>query len=94
MLDTIAESVVSDGTVVAAFIGLLGVLVSVIVGTRQKATSELIDDLTSELARLSARVAHLERRDRLLTDYISKLRRHINDGNPPPPPPWPPGLDG
>lgn len=38
------------------------------------------------------RIDRLESRDRLLLDYVSQLRWHIDSGNPPPPPPWPSGL--
>ncbi len=41
-----------------------------------------------------ARIAGLESRERLLLDYVSALRWHIDSGNPPPPPVYPAGLGG
>ncbi|AYN55804.1 hypothetical protein PP635_gp25 [Arthrobacter phage Auxilium] len=33
-----------------------------------------------------------KRRERIRDDYINKLRRHIEEGKPPPAPEWPAGL--
>ena len=37
----------------------------------------------------AARVESLERRIRILQDYVDELRAHIADRKPPPPPSWP-----
>ena len=39
--------------------------------------------------RLENRLERAESVTRLLTDYVSQLRHHIDAGNPPPPPPYP-----
>jgi hypothetical protein len=52
----------------------------------------LIDQHQEDIASLRARMAHLERTQRLQGDYIGLLRKHIADGHPPPPPAWPEGL--
>lgn len=46
--------------------------------TRQKRTEERVEDG--------------EAVTRLLLDYVSALRHHIESASPPPPPPFPPGL--
>ncbi len=53
---------------------------------------EDIKDLRAERLTDAARIAKLERTQRIQGDYIGQLRKHIADGHPPPPPPWPEGL--
>jgi len=66
---------------------------------RGKPENALIDQLQEETTRHAKRIDSLEseqtkakKRERIRDDYINKLRRHIEDGNPPPPPVWPEGL--
>lgn len=50
---------------------------------------------TGERARigaLEARVDQLDARSKRKDDYIGRLRKHIDDRNPPPPPPYPDDL--
>jgi hypothetical protein len=82
--------------------GVIAAAVAVLVAKMQnrgRPENALIDQLQEELARHSSRIGSLEseqtkaqRRERIRDDYINKLRRHIEDGNPPPPPVWPDGL--
>jgi len=53
---------------------------------------EDIKELRADRASDRARIAALERVQRVQGDYIGELRRHIADGRPPPPPPYPQGL--
>jgi uncharacterized membrane-anchored protein YhcB (DUF1043 family) len=53
---------------------------------------EDIAALRAERQKDSARIADLEKTQRIQGDYIGSLRRHIADGEPPPPPPYPSGL--
>jgi len=59
---------------------------------RADAAQTMIDQHQEDIVSLRARVAALERADRIKSDYIGVLRRHIADGHPPPPPPWPAEL--
>jgi hypothetical protein len=52
----------------------------------------LLNEHQEELVILRARIATLEKNQRIQGDYIGSLRKHIADGNPPPPPHWPDGL--
>lgn len=82
--------------------GLIAAGVAVLVAKMQnkgRPENALIDQLQEELTRHSGRISSLEseqtkakRRERVRDDYINKLRRHIEDGNPPPPPVWPADL--
>jgi uncharacterized protein HemX len=45
-----------------------------------------------DIADLRVEQAKSKKRERIRDDYINKLRRHIEDGNPPPAPEWPEGL--
>lgn len=62
----------------------LTVVVHYLLG-QQKQSSEDRKDL-------NVRVALLESRSNIQADYIIVLRRHIEDGKPPPPPTYPEGL--
>jgi hypothetical protein len=65
------------------------------VSTRKLKTDtgqQLIDQYQQDRTEDRARMAALERVQRIQGDYIGQLRRHIADGNPPPPPPYPDGL--
>lgn len=76
--------------------GEIGILLGVIVtsvftivaatlATRQRAQSDLIDDLSGQVDRLNKMFA-------LQANYIADLRGHIYEQKPPPPPPFPEGL--
>lgn len=57
--------------------------------------TEKADDIASmkkDIADLRAEQERSKRRERIRDDYINRLRRHIEDGNPPPAPEWPAGL--
>lgn len=96
----------SENEVVALFVlagALFTALMTVVVAAmsaRQKATDSIIADLRTELTETRAevkdndtRIAALERKDRAWANYVHVLRRHIDDGKPPPPPEWPADLD-
>lgn len=51
-----------------------------------------IDNQDSRMDRFERRLEAEIARGRLRDQYISALRRHIDDRLPPPPPPWPDGL--
>lgn len=53
---------------------------------------QLLNEHQEEIAALRKEVNDLRRMQRMQGDYISQLRRHIADGQPPPPPAWPDGL--
>jgi hypothetical protein len=53
---------------------------------------EDIRELRADAAVMRAQIAGLQRQDRLKSDYIGQLRRHIVNTEPPPPPPYPPDL--
>lgn len=59
---------------------------------KSDAGQQMIDQHQEEIGSLRARVAQLERTQRIQGDYVGQLRRHIADGQPPPPPAWPDGL--
>ena len=48
--------------------------------------------MKKDISDLKAEQKASKRRERIRDDYINKLRRHIEDGNPPPAPDWPEGL--
>lgn len=56
------------------------------------ATKETTDAMKTDIAELRAEQGKAKKRERIRDDYINKLRRHIESGNPPPPPEWPDGL--
>jgi hypothetical protein len=65
----------------------------------QEEVTSLRTEKATEMAAMKKDIADLKteqdkskRRERIRDDYISKLRRHIEDGNPPPAPEWPEGL--
>lgn len=58
-------------------------------GQEQTANAQLVDDMQDQLKRLTARVNHLERTEKLKDNYIAQLRNHIYDNKGPPPPDWP-----
>lgn len=43
----------------------------------------------AEMDKMEERMDEADARVRVVFDYASVLRQHINDGKPPPPPPWP-----
>jgi hypothetical protein len=87
------------GPYVVAVIGFGGAWLTSKIQNKGRPENVLIDQLQEELTRHASRIGSLEseqtkakRRERIRDDYINKLRRHIEDGNPPPPPVWPDGL--
>lgn len=49
-------------------------------------------NMRADIADLKLEQQRSKRREMIRDNYINKLRRHIEDGNPPPPPEWPEGL--
>ena len=49
-------------------------------------------NMRADIAELKLEQQRSKRREMIRDNYINKLRRHIEDGNPPPPPEWPEGL--
>ena len=87
------------GSVAVAVVGVCGTWLAAKIQHKGRPENALIDQLQEELTRHAARIDSLEseqtkakKRERIRDDYINKLRRHIEDGNPPPPPAWPDGL--
>lgn len=65
----------------------------------QEEVNSLRDDKAKDMAEMKRDIADLKdeqrksrARELVLADYINKLRRHIELGNPPPAPEWPAGL--
>ena len=90
----------SIGPYVVAVIGFGGAWLTSKIQNKGRPENVLIDQLQEELTRHSSRISSLEseqtkakKRERIRDDYINKLRRHIEDGNPPPPPAWPDDLN-
>ncbi len=77
---------------VVAILALVGTVVSAVVAFWQKATSDLVLALQTEVAALRAELAGYRMRENVADDYIASLRDHIDQRLPPPPPPFPPGL--
>lgn len=57
-----------------------------------KRVEALLDRQDRRIEKLERENEESKMRERLRDDYIADLRRHINDGSPPPPPHWPPAL--
>lgn len=51
-----------------------------------------IANMKADIASLRADMEKSKRREQIRDDYINRLRRHIENGNPPPAPEWPAGL--
>lgn len=65
----------------------------------QEEMATIRTDKANEIAAVKKDIADLQaeqkaskRRERIRDDYINKLRRHIEEGKPPPAPEWPEGL--
>lgn len=58
----------------------------------REAKEKEMASMRSDIAELKAEQSKAKKRERIRDDYINKLRRHIESGNPPPPPEWPDGL--
>lgn len=87
------------GPIIVGVIAVVGTLVSTRIQHRGKPENALIDQLQEEMGSMRSDIAELKleqqrskKRERIRDDYINKLRRHIEDGNPPPAPDWPAGL--
>lgn len=81
------------------FLGVLTPILGVLVGvgvafiTRAQAReSRIIADLRADVMVLKSERDEAETRERLLADYVHKLREHIAKDKGNPPPPWPDGL--
>ncbi|GIE70718.1 hypothetical protein [Actinoplanes palleronii] len=59
---------------------------------RTDSGQQLLNERQEDIVALRQENAELRRHRRIQDDYIGQLRRHINDGSPPPPPAWPDGL--
>lgn len=78
--------------VLTSVLGLVGAYLTFRVGKGANginSSQQMIDQLQQEVGRHSGRIHNLETRLNTRDDYISALRRHIEDQLPPPPPPWP-----
>lgn len=87
------------GTAVTGALGVVGGWAAKRIpeaGTREIALIDQLqedaDRLRADTVRLSEMIDRLQVRERLMADYISRLRFHINEGHPPPAPEWPEGL--
>lgn len=87
------------GSVAVAVVGVCGTWLAARIQHKGRPENALIDQLQEEVARHASRIDGLEveqrkskKREMIRDNYINKLRRHIEDGNPPPPPEWPDGL--
>ena len=87
------------GSVAVAVVGVCGTWLAQRIQHKGRPENALIDQLQEEVARHAGRIDGLEseqrkskKREMIRDNYINKLRRHIEDGNPPPPPEWPDGL--
>lgn len=72
------------GLAVTAWVALLS--------RAQQRESRTIADLRADIVVLKAERDEAETRERLLSDYVHKLRDHIANDKGAPPPPWPEGL--
>lgn len=84
---------------IVATIALTGAVVTNKAQNRGRPENALIDQLQEEMTSMRSDITALKteqarsrRREQIRDDYINKLRRHIEDGNPPPAPEWPAGL--
>ena len=94
----------NSGEIALAIVGVLGTsgALGAIIGKRvaPKTTPlEILQEIQEErgelrnrLTTVEDRLSRVERNNRVQSDYIGVLRRHIADGMPPPPPAWPEGL--
>ena len=87
------------GPIIVGAIALIGTLLANMIQHRGKPENALIDQLQEEMGAMRKDISDLKteqirsrRREQIRDDYINKLRRHIEDGNPPPAPEWPAGL--
>lgn len=88
------------GSILAVSITAGGTWLASKVQHKGRPENALIDQLQEEVGRHGTRIKDLEteqgrakKRERIRDDYINRLRRHIEEGMPPPPPPWPEGLN-
>lgn len=84
-----------DPTLLVAFIGVLGVVITALFNRSGKRYDQLQEDLNAERVQRQLdiqRIHMLIDAGRKKDDYIVDLRQHIIDQRPPPPPPWPEGL--
>ncbi len=81
---------------ILTLLGVLGAAFFTYRASNRKLKSDsglmLLNERQEENVALRVENAELRRTQRIQDDYIGVLRRHINDGNPPPPPDWPVGL--
>lgn len=92
-------SVFNIGGIIVGVIGLAAAAVTAWLPKKGSLEHQLIDQLQEQvngqgqkLARLDKKVDELRFEIRIRDDYISTLRRAIEDRHEPPPPPWPEGL--
>jgi hypothetical protein len=86
-------------SILAPFLVLCGTWLTVKIQHKGKPENALIDQLQEEMSSMRGDITDLKneqqksrRRERIRDDYINKLRRHIEEGKPPPAPEWPAGL--
>ena len=84
---------------IVGVIGLAGMWLTAKIQHKGRPENALIDQLQEEMTAMRGDISALKteqnkarRREMIRDNYINKLRRHIEDGNPPPPPEWPEGL--
>lgn len=82
MNDAIATAIISAAS------GFLGALLVFYIG-RKNAKTQYADVLAKRISSLEERVDKLESHKRVLTNYATRLRKHIEEGKPPPPEDWP-----
>lgn len=57
------------------------------------AASARSDKQDARMGRIEGELDRFKKRERIRDEYIATLRRHIENGDPPPAPPWPEGLN-
>jgi hypothetical protein len=79
-------------SILVAFLGVTATVGVAMLARGQARESRIIADLRADVVVLKAERDEAEARERLLADYVHRLRDHIATGKGTPPPPWPDGL--
>jgi hypothetical protein len=95
----VVAAIAAGGTVLVARLQNKGRPEHALIDQLQEEVRSLRDDKAKEMSEMKKDILELKdeqrksrARELILADYINKLRRHIENGNPPPAPDWPAGV--